>query len=215
MFTSAITSPLQYYLTDFWTEVGDPRSGQMPLMSSFAWPLTICVAYIIFSLHLGPKMMQNRKPLSLKWLLIPYNLTMSALNVAFFLRVFLNYDYGLGLLQFDWKDRSDTSPEAMTTLAWAWLFMASKYVDMLDTVFFVLRKKQSQITGETSKNLFLTLVLKLSSFQMIGLHVYHHCSVPLLSWIYLRSNVVHVTAYTFCFLNSPVHTVSTFQNNLR
>ncbi len=145
---STFTQTAQYCLTDFWTEVGDPRSGRMPLMGTFAWPLAISSAYLLFSLRLGPALMKDRPPFSLKWLLVPYNLAMSALNAAFFLRVFLNYDYGLGLLQFDWKDRGDTSPQAMTTLAWAWLFMASKYVDMLDTVFFVLRKKDSQITGK-------------------------------------------------------------------
>ncbi len=145
---STFTQTAQYCLTDFWTEVGDPRSGRMPLMGTFAWPLAISSAYLLFSLRLGPALMKDRPPLSLKWLLVPYNLAMSALNAAFFLRVFLNYDYGLGLLEFDWKDTGDTSPQAMTTLAWAWLFMASKYVDMLDTVFFVLRKKDSQITGE-------------------------------------------------------------------
>ncbi|KAH9403439.1 hypothetical protein TYRP_015329 [Tyrophagus putrescentiae] len=64
--------------------------------------------------------------------------------------------------------------------------MLSKYVDMLDTVFFVLRKKESQITG---------------------LHVYHHSTVPTFGWIYFRSNVFHVTAYAFCLLNTPVHTI--------
>lgn len=47
----------------------------------------------------------------------------------------------------------------------AWWYFFSKVVDLLDTVFFVLRKKQNQV-----------------SF----LHVYHHFITCLFSWGYLK-----------------------------
>lgn len=58
-----------------------------------------------------------------------------------------------------------------------------KLVDLLDTVFFVLRKKQNQITF---------------------LHVYHHMSVVLLALLYVRFTFSeHVPVLVF--LNSLVH----------
>lgn len=66
---------------------------------------------------------------------------------------------------------------------YAWWYLMIKLVDLMDTVFFVLRRKQNQITF---------------------LHVYHHMSVVLLALLYVR--------YTFSehvpilvFLNSFVH----------
>ena len=47
----------------------------------------------------------------------------------------------------------------------AWWYFISKVVDLLDTVFFVLRKKQNQVTF---------------------LHVYHHTVTCLFSWGYLK-----------------------------
>nr|XP_018906890.1 PREDICTED: elongation of very long chain fatty acids protein AAEL008004-like [Bemisia tabaci] len=46
-----------------------------------------------------------------------------------------------------------------------WHFMFSKFLDFFDTVFFVLRKKQSQV-----------------SF----LHVYHHANMALVVWAYIK-----------------------------
>lgn len=44
------------------------------LMMSSPWPIAVTVtAYLYFVLHLGPKLMENRKPFDLKWLLIVYN----------------------------------------------------------------------------------------------------------------------------------------------
>lgn len=58
-----------------------------------------------------------------------------------------------------------------------------KIVDLMDTVFFVLRKKQNQITF---------------------LHVYHHMSVVLLALLYVRFTFgEHVPVLVF--LNSLVH----------
>lgn len=47
----------------------------------------------------------------------------------------------------------------------AWWYFISKVVELLDTVFFVLRKKQAQVTF---------------------LHVYHHSVTCLFSWGYLK-----------------------------
>lgn len=51
--------------------------------------------------------------------------------------------------KYDWRcqpvDYSD-SPDALAVVAAGWLFYFSKFIEFTDTLFFVLRKKQSQIT---------------------------------------------------------------------
>lgn len=47
----------------------------------------------------------------------------------------------------------------------AWFYFFSKVIDLLDTIFFVMRKKQNQITF---------------------LHVYHHTITAFFSWGYLK-----------------------------
>lgn len=142
------SSLAQYYLTDFWTEVGDPRVVQLPLMSSFSIPLFIFAVYLLFVLYLGPWLMRKREPMSLRSLIIPYNLAMSLINAYFFVQVLLESNFGRRLLEVDWKERTDTGPQIMTQRNICWFYLLSKYVDLLDTVFFVLRKKQNQITGK-------------------------------------------------------------------
>lgn len=44
-------------------------------------------------------------------------------------------------------------------LLFGWLYFVSKFADLLDTVFFILRKKKTHVTG---------------------LHVFHHFSMPLI-----------------------------------
>ncbi|XP_054155127.1 elongation of very long chain fatty acids protein AAEL008004-like [Oppia nitens] len=69
------------------------------------------------------------------------------------------------------------------------LYFYTKLVDLLDTIFFVLRKKSSQITF---------------------LHVYHHIVVSLLCWASVAWCPQTVILEVFCLLNSIVHTVMYF-----
>lgn len=65
-----------------------------------------------------------------------------------------------------------------------YLYWLTKFIDLLDTVFFVLRKKYNQISL---------------------LHVYHHSVVPILGWLYLWYRVGIPAISLFSFLNSAVH----------
>ncbi|XP_059146320.1 elongation of very long chain fatty acids protein 7-like, partial [Physella acuta] len=75
-----------------------------------------------------------------------------------------------------------------------WLFCISKYIEFLDTVFFILRKKHNQVTF---------------------LHVYHHTSMALITWIGLKffsggnnvaygivNSFVHVIMYSYYALSA-------------
>ncbi|KAH9392131.1 hypothetical protein TYRP_022156 [Tyrophagus putrescentiae] len=116
--TSSPPNSLNYYLTDFWAEHGDPNSSHYPMMSTFKIPLAIHFTYYFIVLYLGPRLMRDRPPFSLKRVIIPYNLILSLLNAY----IFVNY---LNLI---------------------YTYFVSKYVDMLDTIFFIMRKKSNQVT---------------------------------------------------------------------
>lgn len=145
----SLSTLINYCLTDFWAEVGDPRTSHLPLMNTFAIPLSIFLSYLLFVLFVGPQIiMRHRPPLSLRSIIIPYNLAMATINAIFFIKVLQVSNFGRRLLEVDWKDRTEMNEDIADTRFWAWLYLLSKYVDLLDTVFFVLRKKESQITGK-------------------------------------------------------------------
>ncbi len=62
--------------------------------------------------------------------------------------------------------------------------MISRFIDLLDTVFFVLRKKESQITS---------------------LHLYHHTVVPILCWVSFKYNAMIPIIRMFLVLNTAIH----------
>ena len=80
-------------------------------------------------------------------------------NAVFFVESLRHIDSGRRFLDFNYPDRNDTSEETMNELWLGWFGYMSRFLDMLDTIFFVLRKKDNQV-----------------SF----LHVYHHMVVPFL-----------------------------------
>lgn len=51
----------------------DPVVDEWLLMKSPVPVLAILAFYLYFVLKLGPKMMENRKPFEMKWLLVAYN----------------------------------------------------------------------------------------------------------------------------------------------
>ncbi|XP_014487815.1 PREDICTED: elongation of very long chain fatty acids protein AAEL008004-like, partial [Dinoponera quadriceps] len=101
-----------------------------------------------------------------------------------------------------WKDYSfqcepvdfSYTPKAFQVARVCWYYFLLKIFDWLDTIFFVLRKKQSHV-----------------SF----LHVYHHCGMVVFSWIGVKyypsghgtffgliNTFVHAIMYTYYLLSS-------------
>ncbi|XP_030049020.1 very long chain fatty acid elongase 7 [Microcaecilia unicolor] len=132
-------------LYDEWIKDADPRVEDWLLMSS-PLPQTIIIgAYIYFVTSLGPKLMENRKPFDLKEIMVCYNFSMVVFS-SYICYEFLMSGWATGYsFQCDIVDYS-RSPQAVR-MAWTcWLFYFSKFIELLDTIFFVLRKKNSQIT---------------------------------------------------------------------
>lgn len=58
----------------------DARVRDYPLMQSPVQMTTILMAYVFFSVYVGPRLMANRKPFRLNTAMIIYNLSMVLLN---------------------------------------------------------------------------------------------------------------------------------------
>lgn len=164
----------------------DPRTISWTLISPPWHMAAIITIYFIFVIRVGPRLMANRKPLKLRNLMLIYNSTMVLVNSFFFLAAIKWLDYGKALLKFELPSADNTSDEEMWHLHLFYYYYMSKFLDLADTVFFVLRKKQRQITT---------------------LHLYHHTVVPILMWMAMWMRCTAPGVSLFVFLNSAVHVI--------
>lgn len=154
------------------------------LSSGLLKVLAMVAAYLISVLYVVPRLMLNRKPLEIKNLIRFYNAAMILINVYLIKRALILVDYGRSF--FNCKgvemDFSRVDEIAFVTE----LFLLSRLADFLDTIWFVLRKKQSHV-----------------SF----LHVFHHSYVPTVAYVATRWVPVVPNAMSFPFVNSAIHVV--------
>lgn len=158
--------------TKDWLLAGDP----LPLFC-------IWMAYLA-SVFFGPKLMRPFKAFDLKVAIFIYNIFLVGLSAYMFYEFFMSAylaKYSLGCQLVDYS----TSPLAMRMASVCWWFFFSKVIELADTWFFILRKKDNQI-----------------SF----LHVYHHCTMIWIWW----SGVTYVgggLSFWNAILNCFVHTI--------
>ncbi|XP_054156844.1 elongation of very long chain fatty acids protein 7-like [Oppia nitens] len=191
MILSSIASLIdfKYIFYDFWELEGDPRIGDRLFFQGGPWTTWSLIAgYIYFVKWLGPGLMKDREPYQLRTPMIVYNFTMILVNAWFFYQIFWVFRFGLdlNLATFVRPDPRDTGPLAMSAVQLGYLFFLSKLVDLIETVFFVLRKKHNQISN---------------------LHVYHHSAVPFLVHLSLKVCPVGGPGTLFPLLNTIVHMV--------
>ncbi|NP_001079820.1 uncharacterized protein LOC379510 [Xenopus laevis] len=169
----------------------DPRIYDYPLMQSPFLPGAILLGYVYFVLSLGPRIMANRKPFDLKPLMVVYNFSLVALS-AYIVYEFLMSGWLTG---YTWRcDPVDVSdkPMALRMVQVAWLFLFSKFIELLDTVFFVVRKKNSQITF---------------------LHIIHHSVLPWSWWWGVKFGPGGMGSF-HAMINSLVHVIMYFYYGL-
>nr|XP_045608807.1 elongation of very long chain fatty acids protein-like [Procambarus clarkii] len=163
----------------------DPRVQSWAFVSSPTPILAISLAYIAAVTWLGPRLMRHREPFrSLKPVMIVYN----AFQVVFSAWIF--YEAGMGGWFGSYNilcqpcDFSD-SPQAIRMVHAAFWYNFSKFVDFIDTIFFILNKKYGHISL---------------------LHVSHHALMPIGVWYGVRHEPGGQTTF-FGFLNCFVHVV--------
>ncbi|XP_071781165.1 elongation of very long chain fatty acids protein 1a [Centroberyx gerrardi] len=181
-----------FKLHDYLLKRTDGRVRDYPLMQSPIEMTSILLAYVFFSVYVGPRLMANRKPFHLKTTMIVYNFSMVALN-AYIVCEFMLSGWGT---TYSWRcDLCDpsSSPQALRMIRVAWIFYFSKYIELLDTVFFVLRKKHSQITF---------------------LHVFHHSFMPWTWWWGITLTPVGGMGSFHALVNAVVHVIMYFYYGL-
>ncbi|XP_064544198.1 very long chain fatty acid elongase F-like [Drosophila montana] len=167
----------------------DPWTKHIPLLNS-AWPVTIVLlAYLLFVLKYGKIFMEHRKPYNLKNVILAYNICQVIFNALIFIMavyyLFINPTYDLCCIDTLALDHPRKNIERWLTYA----YFLNKVLDLMDTVFFVLRKSYKQITT---------------------LHVYHHMMMVYTIYWTVRFYGVGGQYNTMGLCNSFVHTVMYF-----
>lgn len=142
----------------------DPEISSWPLMGSPLPVASILGFYAWFVLYYGPKHMADKQPYRIEWIIKVYNVLQVLSSVYLVAKCvrsspyFYEYVFGFGCTTIS------AHVDQLFMQEWnrcAWTYIVAKFVDLLDTCFFVLRKKQTHV-----------------SF----LHVYHHIAIILFSW---------------------------------
>ncbi|KAI5695810.1 hypothetical protein M8J75_003962 [Diaphorina citri] len=185
MLSEMIMSRIEMLKNDI---VEDEEVDSRFFMSSWV-PVTVTlVAYLVFVLYIGPKWMATRKPFQINRILMVYNLgqTLASLYVvsSAMRPQILTYLFYISCMAHN-KTHHPLWPTFMYN---AYIYVLIKTVDLLDTVFFVLKKKQSHIT-------FLH-----TQFILIALHqwalILFNCKVPvLISYSIIAQNVLFVILF--------------------
>lgn len=184
-------------IADNWNtfvKAGDARGNKLPLIAD---PTVVIFAFFgyLAVVKIGPRLMEKREPFELRRLLIGYNLFSVVFSLwmmwEFFAGSFLNPGFNL---RFEPFNETDTSPATMRLINAHWWYFASKILEFADTIFFIMRKKNSQI-----------------SF----LHVYHHATMLILQWSMVKfipggasyfgplcNSFIHAVMYTYYGLSA-------------
>lgn len=154
--------------------------------------LFICLTYIYIVKVLGPKLMENRKPFQLTNVLIVYNLLQVIFSAWLFYEIgmsgWLTGEYSLKCQPVDYSER----PQVLRMVHASWWYYFSKFTEFMDTIFFVLRKKNNHVST---------------------LHVIHHGCMPMSVWFGVKftpgghstffgllNTFVHIVMYTYYLL---------------
>ena len=156
-------------------------------MGGYTPTVVITLTYLL-TVWLLPKLMASREALKLKYTLVVFNFLSVLINLHICTEVLtcataLGYSYSCQPVSYTYDPHEYRMAKAV------WWFYFSKCVEMLDTVFFILRKKNNQV-----------------SF----LHVYHHASMFTIWYIGAKwmaggvsflgvmiNSFVHVVMYTY------------------
>ncbi|EEB15717.1 elongation of very long chain fatty acids protein, putative [Pediculus humanus corporis] len=123
--------------------------------------IAILTCYLIFCTKVGPQFMKNRKPFKLTNILLVYNVIQVVVSVIILYEGLMGgwlFDYNYKCQPVDYSE----NPTARRMAKAVWYYYMCKLIELSDTVFFVLRKKDNQV-----------------SF----LHLYHHTMMPICSWV--------------------------------
>ncbi|EFA83001.1 GNS1/SUR4 family protein [Heterostelium album PN500] len=184
---------------DYYLARRDERVMHWPFLNRPNEMLYLIAAYLVFVV-VGKKIMANRKPFDLKIPLILHNLILLLISIYITIetayQAYIN-DYSLMCNAVDYSDKGIGMAKVL------WLFFFSKSIEMMDTVFMILRKKFDQVSvGRFTTHINLYQITLVTNF----LHVYHHSSIFFLWWIGANWTPGG-DAYFSAMINSFIHVV--------
>jgi len=181
------TSRWNYLLHEYWKNESDPRIASYPLfVDGPGSMLCIMTTYLLFVKVLGPYLMRNRNAFELRREMLIYNTFLVFINAYFFVEGLICLEFGKALIHTEFPNKNDYSKFTIRCIDSAYWYYLTKYIDLLDTVFFVLRKKHSQVTF---------------------LHLYHHITVPTLGWVGMKVGPTIPGLILFAVLNTFIHVI--------
>ncbi|CAG4936957.1 unnamed protein product [Colias eurytheme] len=149
----------------------------------------VLIIYLALVLKILPRFMRNRQAYQLNRLLSIYN-ALQVVSSMYIVILYAKYILQHGVITTRCPRGDDLKLVIVDILP----YFIAKHVDLLDTVFFILRKKQNQVTF---------------------LHVYHHSAMVTWTWFHymyhpcdhfvvvgLINSFVHVIMYTYYGLAS-------------
>ncbi|XP_029845998.2 elongation of very long chain fatty acids protein AAEL008004-like [Ixodes scapularis] len=165
----------------------DPRTKGWVLVGNKAFLVAVITGYVYLVKIAGPGFMKTRKPYNgLKPYMLLYNLAMVIAYVYFvtnfLFRSYLGGGYNIVCQGIDFEARDLVT---MEYLELCWWYVWVRVADLLDTVFFILRKKNSNV-----------------SF----FHVSHHAIVVFNCWYGLAYGADGQPALGIC-INSFTHVI--------
>lgn len=143
----------------------------MELYQSYFHLVTALVLFAIFGIYIwlvlivGPEFMKTREPFNVIFLIRLYNAFQVFVCAVFVIRahqIGLSFKYVWKCERFLWL----TDLERLEIKIGLWLFLVLRIVEFIETIFFVVRKKQKQ-----------------ASF----LHIFHHIGSVLMAWLFIVS----------------------------
>ncbi|CAH1119094.1 unnamed protein product [Phaedon cochleariae] len=178
----------------YFEEDEDPILAKWPMMSNPLNTILISLFHMYFVKVLGPAIMMNRKPFQLQRTLLVYNFCQVIFSSWIFYG-FASSGWLTGEYSFRCQPKdTSNSPHSITMARATYWYYVSKLTDLLDTVFFVLRKKSKQISL---------------------LHILHHGLMPIGCWVVakyspsgqvtfvgLLNSFVHIVMYSYYWLSA-------------
>ena len=179
---------LQYGYRDFWDSHGSECVNDLPLLAGGPWKVLVIVGiYLWFVKWKGPEMMKNREPYHIKPYVIAHNVFLVLLHLILYPLGLWSTDFGYSCWEckrIDIHHPVHGHKEYMALML-GYVYFLTKFFELADTVFFVLRKKQAHVST---------------------LHVFHHASMPIFCYLAAKFSTWHTVGWV-AMLNAFVHIV--------
>ncbi|CAG9765610.1 unnamed protein product [Ceutorhynchus assimilis] len=176
-------------ISNIFAEAADERVSDWFLMSSF-WPnIALVVTYLALVYKILPEFMKNRKPFDLTEIIQIYNFgqILACCIIIYWMLTsgWIQGDYSLGCQPMDYSSKDPKAISLLQSMQWLYFL---KITELLETMFFVLRKKFNQVTT---------------------LHVYHHVSTMIVAWTtckYIGGPMPSIHIMMNCFIHALMYT---------